>query len=117
MVSPLLLVAFCIVTARAHLAVWNNGMYCRNGPQTQDNENAEEPANPLYMLPKSQWWFHHVDLCDEFPPPPGEFLEIPANNNFTVEIADNRAVTTLSYNGQYTSEWVDGQEYPDAFVS
>ncbi|KAG6909396.1 hypothetical protein DXG01_000697 [Tephrocybe rancida] len=53
--------------------------------------------------------------CDLFPPPEGEFLEIPAGKDFTVEIAANRATTTLSYNGKYTSDWVDGQPHTDAF--
>ncbi|KNZ77897.1 hypothetical protein J132_03173 [Termitomyces sp. J132] len=90
-------------------------MYCRNGPQTADDENASAPVTPLYMLPKSLWWFHHVDGCDQFPPPEGQFLELPAGKEFTVEIASNRATTTLSYDGQYISDWVDGQPHTDAF--
>ena len=37
----------------------------------------------------------------------------PAGGNFTVEIADNQAVTTLSYKGTKTSNWVDGQPHPE----
>ncbi|KAG6833711.1 hypothetical protein H0H93_013111, partial [Arthromyces matolae] len=104
------------------MAVWNDGMYCRNGNQTEDEQDAELPCNPLYMLPKEQWWFHAVDnsltrwsQCDKYPPPDGEFLEIPANGNFTVQIATNRAFTTLSFDGAYTSDWTDGQPHLDAF--
>ncbi|KAG6811037.1 hypothetical protein H0H92_009268 [Tricholoma furcatifolium] len=86
MVSPFLIFAFCVGIANAHLAAWTKGMYCKNGPQTADDENASSPVNPL-----------------------------PAGQSFTVEIADNRAVTTLSYNGKYVSEWVDGQAHTDAF--
>ncbi|KAG6833641.1 hypothetical protein H0H93_013121, partial [Arthromyces matolae] len=53
--------------------------------------------------------------CDKYPPPDGEFLEIPANGNFTVQIATNRAFTTLSFDGAYTSDWTDGQPHLDAF--
>ena len=41
----------------------------------------------------------------------------PAGGEFTVEIADNRAQTTLSYGGKYASEWADGKTYPDDYVS
>lgn len=41
----------------------------------------------------------------------------PAGGNFTVEIAANRAFTTLSYEGRYTSNWGDGQNHPSDYVS
>ena len=45
------------------------------------------------------------------------FLSIrPAGGTFTVEIADNRAQTSLSYNGKYTSAWANGKNYPDTLV-
>ncbi|KAG5640954.1 hypothetical protein DXG03_006538 [Asterophora parasitica] len=44
-----------------------------------------------------------------------KFLNSPAGGSFTVEIATNRAKTTLSYNGQYTSDWVDGATYPSDY--
>lgn len=70
--------------------------------------------------------------CDQFPPAEGDFLELcvcrviaiyifltfcsrPAGGSFTVEIADNRAVTSLSYNGQYVTEWGDGQSHPEDY--
>jgi hypothetical protein len=34
-----------------------------------------------------------------------------------VELAHNRAQTTLSFNGQFTSAWPDGQEHPDDWNS
>lgn len=40
----------------------------------------------------------------------------PAGGSFTVEIASNRAKTTLSYNGRDTSEWPDGATYPEDYV-
>lgn len=40
----------------------------------------------------------------------------PAGGQFQVEIASNRAQTTLSYDGQYASDWPDGKNYPDDYV-
>lgn len=33
-----------------------------------------------------------------------------------VEIASNRGETTLSFDGDYTTDWPDGQNYPDDYV-
>lgn len=41
----------------------------------------------------------------------------PAGGEFTVELATNRAATSYSYNGQYASDWPDGQTYPEDYVS
>lgn len=63
--------------------------------------------NPLWNLTKTDWWFHHVNGCDAFPPAEGDFLELPAGGSFTVQLADNRASTDLD--GASTSEWPDGE--------
>lgn len=34
-----------------------------------------------------------------------------------MEIASNRAKTTLAYNGQYVTDWPDGAVHPDNYVS
>ncbi|KAJ7592659.1 hypothetical protein C8J56DRAFT_929164 [Mycena floridula] len=102
-----------VLSVNAHLAAWHKGMYCLNGPQSTEDLNADSVVHPLYQLDKSDWWFHHVDKCDEYPPAAGDFLELPAGKSFTVEIASNRAKTSLSYNGQDTSEWPDGADYPE----
>lgn len=36
----------------------------------------------------------------------------PANGNFTVELANNRAFTTLSFNGVKSTDWPDGKVHP-----
>lgn len=41
----------------------------------------------------------------------------PANGEFTVELAVNRAFTTLSYNGSKTTIYGDGQDHPGLGVS
>ncbi|KAJ7352486.1 hypothetical protein DFH08DRAFT_1078162 [Mycena albidolilacea] len=100
--------------ACAHVAAWHKGMYCRNGTTPGfDDQNTNTIANPLFNLKRDDWWFHAVDHCDEFPPADGDFLELPANGDFTVELAVNRAFTTLSYDGVNTGVFLDGQNYTD----
>jgi hypothetical protein len=98
----------------AHTAAWAPGMYCRNGTDiTKDSPNTNLAVNPLYNLAKQDWWFQHDRGCDKAPPKAGEFLKLPANGKVTVELAHNRAFTTLSYNGEQTSDWPDGKEHPE----
>jgi hypothetical protein len=100
--------------ATAHTAVWAPGMYCRGGADaTKDEQNTNLAVNPLYNLEKEDWWFQHHRGCDAVPPKAGEFLEVPANGEFTVELAHNRAFTTLSYNGRLITDWPDGKEHPE----
>lgn len=97
--------------AVAHIAAWHPSMYCLNGNSATLNYNANNPVNPLYMLTKSEYWFHHVDNCDQFPPDPNTFLELPAGGCFTVEHATNRAFTTLGNPNSKPSDWPNGQDY------
>lgn len=108
------LVLLCLsALASAHTAAWADGMYCKNGNVTGvDDQNTNTCVNPLYMLPKEKWWFQADRDCPNFPPPEGEFLKIPAGGNITVELAHNRAQTTLSYDGKYTTQWPDGGQHP-----
>lgn len=82
-----------------------------------ENLNTNTAVDPLYQLPKSQWWMQHDRGCDQFPPAAGDSLELPAGGSFTVELAHNRAQTTLSYDGKFTSEWPDGQSHPEDWHS
>ncbi|OXA41628.1 hypothetical protein Fcan01_23672 [Folsomia candida] len=103
-----------VACANAHTAAFARGMYCQGGPNPgQDDSNTNTAVAPLYNLPRSQWWFQADRGCDRVPPAPGVFLELPAGGSFTVELAHNRAQTTLSYDGQFTSQWPDGQEHPE----
>ncbi|KAJ7891382.1 hypothetical protein B0H14DRAFT_2335963 [Mycena olivaceomarginata] len=72
-------------------------------------------CHPLYQLPQDQWWFHGYNGVPNFPPADGDFLELPAGKSFMVEIASNRGETTLSFDGDYTTDWPDGQNYPDDY--
>lgn len=49
--------------------------------------------------------------CDRFPPPKGEFLELPAGKSFMTELARNRAFTSMSYNGSLATDWEDGRNH------
>ena len=44
-------------------------------------------------------------------------MDRPANGELTVELAMNRASTTLSYNGSYTGLYGDGQDHPGLGVT
>ena len=43
-------------------------MYCLNGTTPGvDNQNTNDIVNPLFMLSKQDWWFHHINnVC--YPP-------------------------------------------------
>ncbi|KAJ7630228.1 hypothetical protein FB45DRAFT_914911 [Roridomyces roridus] len=98
----------------AHIGAWHHGMYCLNGTTPgKDDSDGTDIVQPLWNLTKDDWWFHHDNGCDEFPPDDGDFLEIPANGQFTVELSVNRAFTTLSYGGSRIGLYPDGQNYPD----
>lgn len=114
MLFPVLLtLSTAIGLTQAHIAVWHPSMYCQNGNQTENNENAGgAPVNPLYQMTKDEYWFQNYTNCPNFPPSVDTFLELPAGGNFTVEMAHNRAFTTMSYGGSLTSDWPDGKDHP-----
>ncbi|KAJ6611709.1 hypothetical protein B0H10DRAFT_2055378 [Mycena sp. CBHHK59/15] len=98
----------------AHLAAWHKGMYCLNGTAPGvDDQNTNAIVNPMFNMTRKDWWFHHHNGCDQFPPDECDFLELPVNGAFTVELAVNRAFTTLSFGGTRTGIFGDGQDYPD----
>jgi len=110
----LVALACCALVADAHTAAFAPGMYCRGGPNPgQDDQNTNTVVSPLFNLRRDQWWFQADRGCDRVPPPQGQFLNIPAGGSFTVELAHNRAQTTLSYGGQFTSQWPDGNQHPE----
>ncbi|KAJ3985925.1 hypothetical protein F5890DRAFT_1506937 [Lentinula detonsa] len=113
--ASLLLLAWLTTTievVQAHVAAWHYAMYCLNGTSRYDNPNTNDAIQPLYQMTKDDWWFHHNNKCDQFPPEEGDFLDLPVNGSFTVELALNRAFTTLSYNGEDIGEFGDGEDHP-----
>ncbi|KAK3214610.1 hypothetical protein GRF29_19g760106 [Pseudopithomyces chartarum] len=117
MFSTLLLTTTLAALTSAHTAAWTQGMYCKDGNTSTPNPNTNTAVNPLYQLPKEKWWFQHDRSCDLFPPSPGEFLELPANGEFTVELAHNRGQTTLTDPDADRLQWPDGQDHPDDWNS
>lgn len=103
------------LAANAHLAAYHPGMYCENGATSAQDLNSYSIVYPLYQLSFKDWWFHHVNGCDEFPPADGNFIDLPAGGSFTVEIASNRAKTSMSYGGRDASDWPDGATYPEDY--
>jgi hypothetical protein len=102
-----------VAAANAHIAAWGKGMFCRNGLNHEDTPNIYYPVEPLVSLKYRDWFLHGE--CRNFPPPEGEFLNLPAGGTFTVEMAGSRAFTTLSYNGTKTSDWPDGLDHPEGY--
>ena len=78
-----------------------------------DDQNTNLAVNPLAGFVFEDFWMQHERGCDKVPPPNGESLALPAGGEFTVELAHNRAQTTLSYNGAYVSDWPDGKQHDD----
>ncbi|KAJ3740365.1 hypothetical protein DFH05DRAFT_399210 [Lentinula detonsa] len=111
---PLALVATLSAAAlvHAHIAAFTKGMWCING-STGDNFNSDDPVLPLYELEFDQWWMHASNGCNQRPPNPGDFLTLPSGDSVVLELASNQAFTSLSYGGRLTSDWPNGQDYPD----
>ncbi|KAI1174144.1 hypothetical protein F4777DRAFT_555396 [Nemania sp. FL0916] len=114
MVATTLSLLALVATSQAHTAAFAPGMYCKGGPVAGvDDQNTNTAVNPLYQLSFKDFWFQHDRGCDQVPPPSGEFLQLPAGGKVTVELAHNRAQTTLSYGGANTSDWPDGKSHPE----
>ncbi|KAJ3716737.1 hypothetical protein DFJ43DRAFT_1043287 [Lentinula guzmanii] len=111
---PLALAAILSAAAlvHAHIAAFTKGMWCING-STGDNFNSDDPVLPLYQLEFDQWWMHAFNGCNQRPPNPGDFLTLPSGDSVVLELASNQAFTSLSYGGRLTSDWPNGQDYPD----
>ncbi|KAF6758555.1 hypothetical protein DFP72DRAFT_1105363 [Ephemerocybe angulata] len=107
----LALLAAALGGANAHLAAWHEGMYCLNGNTGNQDLNSYDIVTPLYQLPFRDWWC----TATSSPPAAGKYIDLPAGGSFKIEIASNRAKTELSYGGRDTSEWPDGQSYPQDY--
>lgn len=113
MLSTLIALAMA-ATVKGHVSAWADGMYCKSGNITgKPDLNTRQASTPLWNLTKEDWWFQHTWGCDLAPPAEGEILELPARGSFTVELAHGQQYTTLSYDGQFTSEWPGGDQHPE----
>lgn len=101
-----------LTSVNAHVGAWHKGMYCLKGNvQGVDDRQTNAAFQPMYKLTKREWWFHHINNCDQFPPAPGDFLELPANGTVTIEHAVNRVFTTVAPD-PVLGTFVDGKEHP-----
>ncbi|GKT43294.1 uncharacterized protein ColSpa_03475 [Colletotrichum spaethianum] len=116
--SSLTLALTLAAVAEGHIAAWADGMYCRGGNNSAvDEPNTNLVVNPLFQLPKAKWWMQADRGCNKVPPPAGQFLELPARGQFTVELAGNRGCTTLSKGGKGATQWPDCSEHPEDWHS
>ncbi|KAJ7580750.1 hypothetical protein C8J56DRAFT_794873 [Mycena floridula] len=93
---------------QAHVSPWHPSMWCFNGAKLDNDQDTNTMVVPLFGMEFKDWWMHHFQNCDQFPPADGQFLELPAGENVTLELAVNRAFTTYSYDGTRTSAFLDG---------
>ncbi|KAH6912658.1 hypothetical protein BKA70DRAFT_1097544 [Coprinopsis sp. MPI-PUGE-AT-0042] len=112
---PLLLSTLCNVAspAMAHVAAFGPGMYCGKGNEGFDDNNTNAAVQPMRNMTRSDWWLHHFNRCDEFPPPDGEFLVLPSGGEVTLELAVNRAFTTRAIRPNL-SDWPHGKSMDPA---
>ncbi|KAN0097976.1 hypothetical protein V8E55_002422 [Tylopilus felleus] len=97
------------------MAPFHPAMWALNGTTPGEvNYNNKEPVTPLYQLPYDQYWMHAVNGCNKFPPEEGVYLDLPAGKSFTVQIAQNRAYTSLKP-GAVVTNWGDGQKHPKGY--
>lgn len=78
-----------------------------------DDQNTNLVVDPLYQLASNRWWMQADRGCDVVPPTNGDSLALPAGGSLQIELASNRAFTTLSYNGNLATAWTDGLNHPD----
>ncbi|KAL0575838.1 hypothetical protein V5O48_006128 [Marasmius crinis-equi] len=101
--------------ANAHVAAWSRGMYCLNGTKPGfDDKDHSVPVVPLYQLSKHDWWMQAITGCVNFPPPKGQFLELPANGEVKVELSTGRAGTTLGYGGRRLTRFAGPIHVPES---
>ncbi|WVW83884.1 hypothetical protein I302_105906 [Kwoniella bestiolae CBS 10118] len=80
-----------MVAVKAHIALWDEGMY---GWDPND-PNQSEPVLPLMHLPFNEWWFHgYIDK----PPQDGKFMSLPSGGTYKGQVACNKALTTYGQN-------------------
>ncbi|PRP86646.1 hypothetical protein PROFUN_05125 [Planoprotostelium fungivorum] len=105
-----LLVSFVLPVALAHMAMWHPSVFDRD----QQNVNSNANSNPLENMEYDMWWWHN-NL--NYPPNvtfwasknqklgltknTGTVFEIPANGDFDLDLASNRAWTKWSRSGKY----------------
>ncbi|KZV85461.1 hypothetical protein EXIGLDRAFT_841482 [Exidia glandulosa HHB12029] len=93
--------------AQAHIGAYHKAMYCRNGFSNEEVPAGRFVADPQTGLDWDEFWFR--GKCKDFPPPDGEFLELPAGGYATLELAGNKAATSINMGVRNLTEWGDGE--------
>ncbi|WRT66341.1 uncharacterized protein IL334_003296 [Kwoniella shivajii] len=87
----LLALAALVISAQAHIALWDEGMY---GWDPND-PNQSEPVLPLMHLSFKDWWFHgYINK----PPAEGKFMNLPSGGTYKGQVACNKALTKYGQN-------------------
>ncbi|CAO3673469.1 unnamed protein product [Umbelopsis ramanniana] len=81
-------------TLQAHLAVWTPAMY----GQDRANPNSNKAVQPLQDYTFKQWWWHG-SMNDK--PDKNAVFHLPAGGKADLEIADNKAFTSMGAHGLY----------------
>jgi hypothetical protein len=74
--------------SEGHLAVWTEAMF----GSEPGHPNSNHAVEPLQDMTFNEWWWHG-DL--DKPPKDGVVFNLPANGQAEVEIADNKAWTSM----------------------
>jgi hypothetical protein len=108
-----------IPIASAHIGIFHESMFCRDGPQENVDWNTNTVVNPLFALNFADFWFGNGVYngvsahCYNWPPPAGQFLELPAGGSFNVQFANNRAFSGMGLYGGQVSTFPDGEPHPE----
>lgn len=81
-------------TLQAHLAVWTPAMY----GQDRSNPNSNKAVQPLQGYTFKEWWWHG-SMNDR--PDKNAVFHLPAGGKADLEIADNKAFTSMGAHGLY----------------
>ncbi|WVR07021.1 hypothetical protein IAU60_004060 [Kwoniella sp. DSM 27419] len=86
-----LALASLLLPVKAHIALWDEGMY---GWDPND-PNQSEPVLPLMNLNFNEWWFHgYINK----PPQEGKMMNLPAGGTYHGQVACNKALTSYGQN-------------------
>ncbi|THH29437.1 hypothetical protein EUX98_g4761 [Antrodiella citrinella] len=82
----------CVQLASAHASIWHPSMWGFNVTNPDSAFNYDNrPVAPLQAYTFEKWWFHgHLG----FPPHPQDFLELPAGQTVTTEVACDKGATS-----------------------
>lgn len=111
MLHNFLILTTAILAVDAHIAAWHKAMFCLNGLTNEEQLTNRDVAEPLYNLSFDDFWMH--GKCKDYPPPDGEYLELPVGGKAQLEHAGDRGLTTLSWDGKFANLFPDKDDHPE----